>query len=151
MKRFLKDLVKKSTGTLGFEITRRNIHRSTRTGVLEHIERLGFKPETIIDVGAAYGTFDLYEIFPTAACLLIEPLEEFEDALKAVTRKFKAIYVLAAAGAEPGMSLFNVHPDLVGSSLYRESEGTHADGVPREVPMVTLDIECNERMLKGPI
>lgn len=117
---------------------------------IEHLKRLGFKPQTVIDVGVAIGTIELYKAFPDATHLLIEPVKEFEEALKEIARKFKAEYVIAAAGAKPGTVSLNVHPVLFASSIFHESEGSHVDGAPREVPAVTIDDLCREKNLRGP-
>lgn len=120
------------------------------TEALEHLIGLGFRAETVIDLGVANGTFELYKAFPDAIHLLIEPIQEFEEALKDIISKFKAEYVIAAAGAEPGKVTINVHPVLFASSIFKESEGTHVDGAPREVPAVTIDDLCREKNLRGP-
>jgi len=39
-----------------------------------HLKKLQFAPGTVIDVGVAYGTPDLYEAFPTSKFYLVEPL-----------------------------------------------------------------------------
>ena len=38
---------------------------------------MDLKPNTVIDVDVAYGTQALYELFPNARHILIEPIEEF--------------------------------------------------------------------------
>jgi FkbM family methyltransferase len=118
-------------------------------GALRQLSNMGFRPRTVIDVGVAYQTSELYEEFPEAQILLVEPQPEFEPFLKEICSKYKAEYVLAA-GAEAGEAVFNVHPELDGSSLLKEVEGTAVDGTPRRVRMVTLDQECAEKNLKGP-
>ena len=55
--------------------------RQTLKDALLHILGLGFVPETVIDVGAGEGTFEIYETFPDAYHLLIEPLEEHTASL----------------------------------------------------------------------
>jgi len=150
MKRFLKKIIKKIFNVFGLEVHRKNIRRITWAEALGHISRLGFRPQTVIDVGVGHGTFDLYEKFPDATHLLIEPLEEFEEDLKEISRKYKAEYILAAAGAKPGITLINVHHDRTSSSIFKEAEGSHVDGIPREVPVVTIDDLCNKRNLRGP-
>lgn len=150
MKKFLDKVGKKIFNSFGFEIHRRGGLRTTMAEVLQHTSKLGFKPQTVIDVGVAYGTFDLYEKFPDSIHLLIEPLEEFETVLKDISRKYKADYVISAASAKPGKIIINVHSDLSSSSIYKEVEGSHVDGVPREVPAVTIDDICKERNLRGP-
>ena len=43
-----------------------------------------------------------------------------------------------------------MHADKYGSSLLREIEGPSVDGVPRQVPIITVDQACSDRNLKGP-
>ena len=153
MKKLPKKVVKKTFSALGFKIQRAfgfEIHRQERSlaGVIDHVSRLGFRPQTVIDAGVANGTFELYG-FRNANYLLIEPLEEFEEALKDISRKHKAEYVIAAASDRPGTIVINIHPDLFSSSIFKEKEGSYVDGIPREVPAVTIDDLCNERNLRG--
>jgi len=117
---------------------------------LGHIGDLGFRPQTVIDVGVASGTFELYDAFPDAGHLLIEPLAEFEETLQGICRKYKAQYVLAAASNETGRATIHVHPDLQGSSFLREIEGEYVDGNPRQVPTITIDEVVANRGLRGP-
>jgi FkbM family methyltransferase len=125
--------------------------RSSLRGALRQMSKLGFQPRTVIDVGVAFDTRELYEEFPEAALLLIEPLAEFEPFLKRICSRYKAQYVLAAAGESSGTVSLNVHADQLDcSSLFREAEGTQVDGAPREVPMVTIDDACKARALNGP-
>ena len=150
---FLKNILKNIFNFFGVEIHKKNKYgkRTKLAEVLEHIAGLGLSPKTIIDVGVANGTFELYEMCPGAKHLLIEPLQEFEDALKRIALKYNAEFILAAAGREKGTAIINVHHlFLEGSSLLKESEGNYADGTPREIPVVTIDDSCNEMGLKGP-
>ena len=59
-------------------------------------------------------------------------------------------YTLAAATSKPGVTTMNVHPDLVGSSLYLENETSNVNGLPRTVPAVTLDSLCQDKKTSGP-
>ena len=153
MMQAVKAAGKKLFGAFGLEIRRKGpeIERSSMRGALRQLSKLGFRPATVIDAGVAYETGDLYREFPDANILLIEPQAEFEPFLKKICAEYKAQYVLAAAGAEPGTAIFNVHTDqLNSSSLLKEVEGASVDGVPREVPVVTIDQLCAERGLHGP-
>jgi FkbM family methyltransferase len=115
------------------------------------IRELGFQPKTIIDVGVASGTPELYWAFPDCYFLLIEPLKEFESDLIAILRQYKGSYVLAAAGAQPGQASFNVHKNhLGGSSLRKETMGAEADGYEISVPLIKIDDILNEKQLNGP-
>lgn len=56
----------------GFEIHRRTAQklqletRTTLEGALGQLVQRGFKPKTVIDVGAASGTLEIYRRFPEA-------------------------------------------------------------------------------------
>jgi FkbM family methyltransferase len=149
MRQFLKHFAYKMLKPLGFDVPRKGL-RTSMYGVLDQVTGFGFKPKTVIDVGVAYGTFELYENFPAANILLVEPLSEYEGDLQAICRKYGAQYVMAGAGPQPGNITINVHPQLYGSSTLKESEGSIADGVPREIPVVAIDDLCRERNLAGP-
>ena len=62
----------------------------------------------------------------------------------------KAEYIIAAASSTPGNIVINVHPDLVGSSAYKEEEDSNVNGFERIVPAVTLDNVCRDRKTSGP-
>ena len=126
------------------------IPRASMRGVLHQLSTLGFHPRTVIDVGVATKTEELYQAFKDANILLIEPLAEFEPFLRDICLSYNAQYVLAAAGENPGSAIINVHPDKFGSSFLKEVEGPSVDGVPREVPVVTIDDLCADRNLVGP-
>jgi FkbM family methyltransferase len=126
------------------------IPRASMGGALRQLSALGFRPRTVIDVGVATDTKELYQAFQDADILLVEPLAEFEPFLRDICGSYKAQYVLAAAGENPGSAIINVHPDKFGSSLLKEFEGPGVDGVPREIPVVTIDQLCASRNLAGP-
>ena len=44
-----------------------------------HVKSLGFQPSLIVDVGAADGTPELYNAYPGAKFILIEPLIELKS------------------------------------------------------------------------
>ena len=63
MIKILKKIIKKIINKFGYEIHPRNIKKGRMLGFSESLNfilKLGFKPKTIIDVGAAFGTMPLY-------------------------------------------------------------------------------------------
>jgi len=146
----MEKVVKNIFNAFGFEIYRKGKIRRTLAEVLAHFSRLGFKPQTVIDVGVATGTFELYRAFPNSRHLLIEPLKEFRPFLEKIVRQFNADYVIAAASDRPGNIVINVHTDLLGSSILKEVEGSHVDGAERFVAAVTVDDLCSKKSLRGP-
>jgi len=152
-----KVAAKKLFNAFGLEIRKKQlatrpepIPRASMRGALHQLSTVGFRPRTLIDVGVATKTEELYQAFKDANILLIEPLAEFEPFLRDICLSYKAQYVLAAAGENPGSAMINVHPDKFGSSFLKEVEGPSVDGVPREVPVVTIDDLCADRNLVGP-
>lgn len=125
--------------------------RGTMRGALENMAAAGYSPATVIDVGAAHGTPELYETFPQAHHLLVEPLEEFSSAVHRIARSLdRADVFVGAAGAQAGEVLLNVHPDLVGSSVFKENEDSDVNGVERLVRQTTLDLLQRHHGLDGP-
>jgi FkbM family methyltransferase len=120
-------------------------------GGLLHIKQLGFQPQTVIDVGAALGTSDLYEIFPESKHFLIEPIVENERYLAKICRKLgNAEYIIAAATRQPGTVNLNVHPALVHSSVSDRSSNIDESFSTREILGITLDQICREKQLEPP-
>ena len=115
------------------------------------IREQGFNPQTVIDVGVASGTMELYSVFPDSYFLLIEPLKEFESDLKSILKRYRGSYILAAAGSSSGHVTFNVHDNhLGGSSLYKETMGPQADGHEVTVPMIRIDDIVKDKQLARP-
>ncbi len=148
----LKSSMRKLFNTMGIEVHRRD-SRSTLLGVLRAAKNAGLAPGTVIDVGAAYGSFALQcrRVFPDARFICIEPLQEYEPLLEKVTKSIpNAEYILAAAASGPKEVTINVHPDLLGSSLYLEAEDSNVNGVPRTVPAIVLDGLTKDERIKAP-
>jgi FkbM family methyltransferase len=146
-----RDAVKGLIARTGFEVRRRGAGpRRTLTEVLGHVSAQGFAPATVVDVGVASGTPELYAAFPHARLLLVEPLAEYAGALEGLRAQRGAEIAQAAAGAEPGTLELTVHRVLACSSVVGERQGDEADVTRREVPVVRVDALCAERGLPGP-
>jgi FkbM family methyltransferase len=133
----------------GVEIHRAGSMRHSIGEECGHLARLGVYPRTTIDVGAAEGTPGLYQYFPEAALLLIEPLAEYEAALRRTCRdRGNASFRLAAGGRQVGTVEINVSTeDPTGSACLVDPRSNRT---VRTVPLTTLDVECEARSLRGP-
>lgn len=120
---------------MNVEVRRKGLGpRHTMADVLAHFKRLGHAPQVIVDVGVGHGTPALYDAFPDAYLLLVEPLVgEFEHPVAEVLERRSGHWVQAAAAAESGTTTIEVHTATVLSST--RSVG----GIPREVPVITID------------
>jgi FkbM family methyltransferase len=111
--------------------------------------RAGFSPATVIDVGVAGGTPGLYEAFPDAHHVLIEPLEEFREQVSALATRLDGEYLQSAVGAREGTVTINLHPSKALSSVLIRTEAEE-EVERREVPIATLDKLVQQRGWKAP-
>ena len=148
----INKMIARMLGIMGYEVKIAN-GPCTQKYVLRQAHDMGFMPATVIDVGAAHGEFSLNcaKVFPDAEYLLIDPLEEYRPFIETARKNIgRSHHCTAAAASHEGDITLNVHPDLVGSSLFLEKEDTNVNGVPRTVKAVTLDRIVRERGLKPP-
>ena len=124
--------------------------RRTLPAVLTHYRRLGLAPLTIVDVGVGPGTPELYEAFPGAKLVLVEPLEEWRSQLESTERERPTEVVMAAAGSNAGNVEIAVHRVPACSSMFGARRGDSDEPVRRVVAMVRLDDVARERRLAGP-
>lgn len=141
----LKILFKKILEHYGFVLKKYNSYdpalRCNLKSSLTIARKIGFKPATIIDVGAARGCWseEIFDVWPSARYILIDPLEENESSLRFVCGKIKnSNYIIAALTDLSGKIQINVHPDLEGSSIFLERED-NINGIPRTIESLTLD------------
>jgi len=108
----------------------------------------GFAPATIIDVGAADGTKPLYQAFPDAYRVLIEPLAEFEPDLQSLASGHGE-YVATAVGATEGTVRLAIPDNLRMTSALAAVEPLPLTS-SREVPVTTLDSLLGRHNWKAP-
>lgn len=111
MRAVLKRLVQIPLAWLGYEI-RRTPARHSLQGVLAQVANTGWRPASVLDAGAAYGTFTrtCAKFFPNAHYLLVEPLQEYQPFLNTVTDEvLNAMYAPVAVGKQEGDVSFHVH------------------------------------------
>jgi FkbM family methyltransferase len=150
----MKQLIQIFFEVLGYQLSRieKKNKRSSLEGAIEHVKKK-FSPATIVDVGGAFGEVTEFcaQEFPNAKILTFEPLSEYRPALEKIARRNKNIKTFQfAVGSQVGEITFNVHDDLVGSSLFQEVEGAVVDGKPRTVPMITLDKVIKDESVASP-
>ena len=128
----------------------------TKRDVLKILSKKGIQPKTVIDVGVHNeGTPELYEIFPNAKHLLIEPVKEFERDILKFCKKIKDVeYIRAAASNKSGFSKLEikrtkyVHAGIVGD-VYNSESGMDEKDVDI-VKVITLDELVKNKKINGP-
>jgi FkbM family methyltransferase len=118
---------------------------------VENLRKPGFAPRTLLDVGAGAGTAGLYEAFPEAHLVLIEPQEEHRQALERLLEGRPGEVLATAAGAMEGTARLNVDPGApFVSSILERADGSPRPLEPRDVPLTTLDRLLEERRWTPP-
>jgi FkbM family methyltransferase len=113
----------------------------------------GICPRTIVDVGVGRGTPQLYEAFPKAYHVLVEPLKEHESTLQNILKQYDGEYFLTAVGSTNRKATITVEPKRVHKSSLQERTDLTSTGDPaekREVPVITLDTLMKEHKLQPP-
>jgi FkbM family methyltransferase len=118
--------------------------------VLAFVKDLGFTPATIIDVGVAAGTPGLYDYYPDANILLIDPVAENEEFMRRICDRYpKARYALTAAGSREGSITMSVDPAFSGSRIV-DLLGRNSGGRDQTATMTPIDKLVKEFGLSGP-
>jgi FkbM family methyltransferase len=146
IKRFVKGVL----GKLGYEL-RKTQAIGLNPSYLSQI----CQPRTVIDVGVGRGTFPLYEAFPKAHFILIEPLKEYGDSIEKIAKKYDCdIHFKAVGNRECRLEINIDRGDLQDSSFMDRTSLTRS-GNPlekRTVEVTTLDTIYNQSStIEGPI
>jgi FkbM family methyltransferase len=154
-KAVLKKILRSFFGFFNLEVRqkRRNVisspHNKQMRGGLERFRRLDETISTVIDIGAAAGSWSLsaLEIWPSCFYLLMEPLEERRAELLELTRLHPNFsFVPRAAGRESGAVTFSIADDLDGSGVASSTQR----GETRSVDVTSIEVEVKRLNLPGP-
>ena len=106
-------------------------------------------PSTIIDIGVADGTPDLYVHFPTHPYLLVEANPHYQTTLKKLQTQLDARVETVFCGAQSGETSFNVYEDPRKSSTFEITRQLELVSKIK-VPVQTLDNLVEKHQLEGP-
>lgn len=105
-----------------------------------HLNALGYRFKTVIDVGVGNGTESLYRGTVGAKYFLVEAVPDTNGRVQAIANRLGAEFFNVAAGAASGMVGFYRHADVTGSSLLKQLErDERINGKLISVPMERLD------------
>lgn len=130
--------------TISYRLVHNQLAVDSDMDAWKSLRNKGFVPRVIVDVGAAQGvwTIQMLKIFPDSQYLMVDPLQENQDALMMVAEKCPGVkYWQGALGRQAGELQFFVHGDQ--SSMFDSEWGRH--GSMRSVPMKTLDDLLKEK------
>ena len=104
----------------GYELRPIGAAPKGHTRFLSDVGRFGIEPKTVFDVGVGTGTNWLYEAFPSAKFVLVEPQCDFERDIARWRTKLNADYYPVALGAQISQAELFV-PDLAATSASLKS------------------------------
>src|SRR5438270_13201280 len=82
------------------------------------LERYGCRPNTVFDIGVAYGTYELYRAFPDAFYHLIDPTTESLHYMRLLQRQLRCKVHQAALGDHDGEVEIEIRPDIQAATLF---------------------------------
>jgi FkbM family methyltransferase len=146
--RRITEFVRAAALRAGYRVQRRDTPLHSYEHLAATARAHGLDRPTVIDVGVAEGTPELYRGFPDAHFLLVEPVREYASALESIGREYDSEYVIAAASDHAGSMELTVAADAHKSSLIGGAPSPVHER--RSVDVVRLDDLCRERGLEGP-
>jgi len=130
----MKRVIKTILGSLGYEINKARFHPSYLAQICQ--------PKTVFDVGVGNGTYALYEAFPKAKFVLVEPHRDYENAIEIIAKKYDCDIFYNAVSNTPGTPELKVDTiDPLKSTLEKRAPLT-VSGNPLEkrvIEVTTLD------------
>lgn len=106
-------------------------------------------PASIIDIGVAEGTPDLYRHFPTHPYLLVEANPYYADALSYLQKELNAKIEFVFCGATPGEVQLNQYSDPRKSSRFLTTRPLTLEN-KITIPVATLDSLIAKHQLPAP-
>ena len=118
---------------------------------LKRLQRRGFAPDFVFDVGASTGVWSdvAHRVFPAARFILVEPLHtQYAKLSNWYFNKHPEFECVPAAVSDrAGFAQLNLSPDLYGSSLLNRADSRCCGTV--RVPIRTLDEVTREKRVTG--
>lgn len=137
--KWYRKLVKRWITRCGYQFTSVN-RRLHLFDACRHLKQRGIHPRTVIDVGVAWGTQELYDAFPEARLLLVEPNPQWKSSIDRTLKQRLGDAAMVALGDTEGSITLHVWRGSEGSSsVLRSKVGRNAHVIPIEVPLRRLD------------
>lgn len=112
-------LTNRLLGTVNLQLIRADRSINFFSPSLNRLERLGFIPDVVFDIGVATGTPELYRAFPKAKYLLIDPLPQSMPYMRQWARVLTAEIHNVALGESDDELAMDVRNDIGGSSFFK--------------------------------
>ena len=148
----IKRLIKRVLAKAGYRIERDQYDEVQRGFNIGYLRRLA-SPKTVIDIGVGYGTEGLYEAYPNAYFVMVEPVEEYKAHIENKYSNVHKNIHYCAVGSFDGKAEINVDlSNLQHSGFLDRVHDVSDNEVTRGVNVKKLDsIMATENKVKKPI
>ncbi|NKB66700.1 MAG: FkbM family methyltransferase [Candidatus Latescibacteria bacterium] len=113
------------------------------------------QPKTVIDVGVAHGTYPLYEAYPEARFILVEPLIDYSESIATIANRYNCEIHYKAVGERVCELEINVDSGRLTRSSLMDRSALSTTGntlEKRVIEVTTLDtIYAESSAMEGPI
>jgi FkbM family methyltransferase len=152
----IKQIIRSVFNLLGLEISKKKkqesyIRNPEMISGLSRVSVLNLPIKTIVDVGAAQGSWSLSakEFWPDCNFVLFEPLQERKIELEILAKQNPGFHIInSAAGKNKESIKYFVSNDLDGSGVADQSKVVNENEV-RVVDVTRIDAEIKQLQLKG--
>lgn len=134
----LKEFIRRLLSMAGYEIHQPGFAPSWSYS-FNQLRTKGFHPKTVIDIGVAEGTPDLYCAFPHAQYILVDPTRESLPHMKAIATRLKAQILNIALGETETDIEMTIRTDDIGGSSFFEEIGPLGPTTLYRVPVRRFD------------
>lgn len=118
LKKVTRRAIERIVGHYGYQLRIAGSPPCGYTNFLRRVTKSGIRPRTVFDIGVGNGTPWLYDAFPQAHFVLIEPQREFRPALESICQRIDAEYHLVGAGrSEQYLNIYRLTNSPTGSSF----------------------------------
>jgi FkbM family methyltransferase len=148
-------LLKRFLGHYEYELKDKSLPLRGPRGFCSWLTKRGLRPSTVFDVGVGYGPPWLYESFPDAYFVLVEPNIEFSPCLAEICKRYRGEHHILAAGDKVSRGTLRVNENSPTSSGFLpvsdeylkslESRTISRQERTREVEIRPLDDLVSER------
>jgi FkbM family methyltransferase len=148
----IKRIAKRLFGITGYKITRIDTPLRSMDRALAHLSK-EVSAKTVIDIGVADGTPELYDAFPATKYqyLLVEADPTYEATLESIARELRAKHELAFCGEKSGTRVIHMYSDHRKTSAFNILREGSGKSEAISVPVSTLDeIVKKHNLQSGP-
>lgn len=133
-------------------MTSSTIERNSYNASLTLLERQGFTAATVLDVGAAEGSFfvtrHLYRLFMASKHFFVDAMQENAPVYDKLKASFGADYAITALSCVEGEVALRIDPTFYNTHLVGLQQDLYQE--TRKVRLTTLDALVAERNVEGP-